>query len=463
MGYKGTIVSMAGNIRTKQLTSFKSTKGRHFSAALLAQFGGRIMKKIIFILFIAMFSITSAGCASDNSSEASSAEDKSAHSEDQSFSMKTIPELREEAASLQDNYVNLDLSETSVFIPDVDEIYDISFPLEYSLEEQKEKFEENIRKYAGLDADEDLSPYLKMSYWDTKENERIQVFYSEASEEQLSDIQYLSYNDGKYSEVLVFSNYMLEMGYYEIPTMLTGDTADYSDNMYGYRGLDLGTPVETYQIPEDDISDVSYVLEDGGTALADAVAYAEQHVEEDYYFVGSDLLDYHVYRVQVRQLTDSVCYYQMYLYPEYRGIPFNYNMGVVSDAEESLLREIFGAYHVVSMFRSNQLGYIWSSCHSYETVEQQEKHSEFISLKDACSLLSDFISDKSELKIDSLGLIYQTEFVYDSLEEKEAGHVGAVYCHPVYHFYVDHVGMGGYSSYYFDVDAVTGEVVAVQG
>lgn len=42
---------------------------------------------------------------------------------------------------------------------------------------------------------------------------------------------------------------MLEMGRYDELNAQLGDTEDYSDRAYGYRGIDLGTVVETYRLP----------------------------------------------------------------------------------------------------------------------------------------------------------------------------------------------------------------------
>lgn len=78
-----------------------------------------------------------------------------------------------------------------------------------NIEKQIEKFEDNIRKMKGLDKDVDLSPMMKMMYWDKAENDRPEIPVKEATKEQWDQIQYLGYNDGSYSACLVFSNYML--------------------------------------------------------------------------------------------------------------------------------------------------------------------------------------------------------------------------------------------------------------
>lgn len=413
------------------------------------------MRKKIQLLMIVFGVMLSAGCSSNPN-------DKEA--ENRQFTMKTMTELREEVKNLEDHYVNLNLSETVISIPDVDEISDVLFPITYTLEEQEEKFQKNIRKYANLDENMDLTPYMNMMYWDFDENDRLIIPYNEATDEQWEQIQYLSYNDGKNSQLLVFSNYMLEMGNYELPISLTQETRDYTKDAYGYRGRDLGQLLETYCLPQDDISGVSYTLSDGEMTLQDAVDYVEKHVKEDYYFVGSEFLEYHVCKAEVRKLNDSLYYYQFNLRPSYEGVFLNNERGGITVEEENMVPiEVFGDDHKVSLFCSDQLGFVWSSCHSYERVEEQECHTEFISLEDACTLLSNHISKKKDLGVSSIELIYQTEFRYESQEKKDRGEIESIYCHPVYQFFVGSPSVSGLFRCYFNVDAITGEIIYVEG
>lgn len=126
----------------------------------------------------------------------------------------------------------------------------------------------------------------------------------EATKEQKEQVQYIGYNDGICSELLVFSNFMLEMGDYATTTTLVGDQDDHSKDAYGYRSTNLGTSVATYDLDKDDISNISYHLSDGDLLLTEAVDYVEKHMKEDYYYVGSEYLDYSVFGIDVRKLTD---------------------------------------------------------------------------------------------------------------------------------------------------------------
>ena len=412
------------------------------------------MKKVIprYGLLILLFCLILSGCSREHPDT------------EEEYKKMSIAEISEEADNIDFQYDNLDFSGTEIIIPDVDEMVSVNFPVSTdSLKRQIEKFEANIRKLKGLDGSADLTPYLKIAYWDYDANDRIFIPLEEATEEQLDGIQYLSYNDGTCSELIVFSNFMCEIGNYEIPTSLTGDTTDYSDDVNGYRAYDLGELEEVYQIPEDDISGVSYPLMDGEVSLQEAVEYTEQHIKEDYYFVGSDLLDYRVWRVEVRQIAEDIYYYQFDIQAVYHDVPINKDGGVGIEAEDEMTEDPlalmpFGTDHLASMFRKGHIDFIWSSCHSYESEEVQDIHTDLLPLETACGILSGYISDKQVTEIESVELLYQTKFRYESAEKRQYGYIQEICCQPAYHFVVANPGLMGYDALYFDVDAVTGVI-----
>ena len=354
----------------------------------------------------------------------------------------SLPEIREQAKDLHVPVKNLDLSEAKITIPEAEEVYDLRFPVSSdSFERQVEKFEENIRKYEGLGEEVDLTKYMNIMYWDKQQNDRLTVSYNEATEQQKQEIQYLGYNDGKCSELIVFSNFMLEMGDYSVPTQLLGDDTDYSKDEYGYRGYELGKLVESHDLSTDDISGVSYHLSDGDIALSDAVSYVEKHLKEDYYFAGSEILDYHVFAVNVRELADDVYYYEFDVSTSYQGLLLNKDDSMVVTPE----------------------GFIWSCCQSFETVETNSTYQELLSLEEACKLLGDYISKNKTFQISSIDLIYHTEFEYESEEKREWGYIQSVHATPAYHFSVSNTGLSEYKRLYFNVDAVSGEITTMAG
>ncbi|MFG6383641.1 MAG: hypothetical protein K1V96_05240 [Lachnospiraceae bacterium] len=380
----------------------------------------------------------------------------------------SLPEIRKQAENQKTSYKNLDLSKTKIIIPEVDEVYDMTFPISTdSFERQVEKFQENIRKYEGLEEDVDLTQYMSVMYWDVEKNDRLTIPFNKATEQQKKEIQYLGYNDGKCSECIVFSNFMLEMGDHSVLKKVIGDSMEYSDKAYGYEGHDLGTLVKRYDLSKDDISGISYPLVDGEVILSDAIAYVEKHMKEDYYFVGSKLLDYHVFAVEVRQLTEDVYEYEFDVSTSYQGLTLNKDdsMEVVPETElenrEPLEPEIFATNHLVTMLQKNRLGYIWSCCQHFESVNINDTYQDLLTVEDACSLLSDYIAEDKKFQIGSIELIYQTAFEYENKEKKDKGYIQSVHANPVYHFSLFKTGFSEFGNLYFDVDAVSGEITTM--
>ena len=423
------------------------------------------MKRLTFIMFLGITVMLLAGCAKNNA--APQAGEANIEMESQ---MLPLPEIREQAKDLHVSVKNLDLSEAKITIPEAEEVYDLRFPVSSdSFERQVEKFEENIRKYEGLGEDVDLTKSMNIMYWDKQQDDRLTVPYNEATEQQKQEIQYLGYNDGKCSALIVFSNFMLEMGDYSVPTQVLGDDTDYAENEYGYRGYELGELVESYDLLTDDISGVSYHLSDGELALSDAVSYVEKHLKEDYYFAGSEILDYHVFAVNVRELADDVYYYEFDVSTSYQDLVLNKDDSIVvmpegeMQNEDSLEPAPFGTNHFVSMFQKDRLGFIWSCCQSFETVEVNHTYQKIVSLETACKLLGDYISKNKTFQIDSVDLIYHTEFEYESEEKREWGYIQSVHATPAYHFSVSNTGLSEYKRLYFNVDAVIGEITTMAG
>lgn len=429
---------------------------------------GEKMKKKQFIILVlsAVIAFQTAGCARKNSTPKPKTEETGGTGSD--IKKITLDEIRTQAKKLNVPYKNLDMSDTKIIIPQADEVYDLTFPTSTDpFERQVEKMEENIRKYEGIGKDQDLTQHMTVMYWDTRKNDRLTVPLNKATDQQKKEAQYLGYNDGKCSGLIVFSNFMLEMGDYSVPTKLTGDDTDYSNQEYGYRGNNLGTLVKKYDLARDDISGISYHLSDGDVSISDAIAYVEKHMKEDYYFVGSAILDYHVFGVSVRQLSEDTYYYEFDVSTSYKGIPLNRDDCTYSRSEEQEKNEDplqpwpFGTNHLVTMFQKNRLGFIWSCCQNFESVKINDECQKLLPLDEACRLLSNYISENKSFQISSIELIYRTEFEYEDVEKKELGYIRSVHASPAYHFTVEKAGFVGYNGLYFDVDAVSGEVFAM--
>lgn len=416
-------------------------------------------KRFISMMLLGIMVFSVAGCAGKGESPEKELKKLSLH------------EIRKQAENLKVPYKNLDLSKAKITIPEVDEVYGLTFPVSKdSFERQTEKFEENIRKYEGLSKDVDLKKYMKVMYWDKQKNDRPEIPFKEATEQQKKNIQYLGYNDGKCSQCLIWSTFMLELGDYSVPTKLTGDKKDYSKNSYGYIGYqDLGTVVKKYDLSKDDISGVSYRLSDGKMALSDAVSYVEKHMKEDYYFVGSKYLDYHVFGVTVYRLTDDIYHYAFDVGTSYQGVSLNkddssqVNRETEKEQKDSGKFQIYGTNHLAMMFQKNRLGYVYSCFQNFESVKVKHTYQSLLSLEDVCGLLSNYVSKNKKFKISTVELIYQTEVESQDGKRGEEGCAESVHARPVYHFSVLNTELSEYATLYFDVDAVSGKIVTMAG
>lgn len=421
------------------------------------------MKRLTITMVLAMIVMLPAGCANNNAEPQAGEANKEMESQ-----MLPLAEIREQAKALHVSEKNLDLSEAKITIPKVDEVYDLTFPVSSdSFERQVEKFEENIRKYEGLGEDVDLTKYMNIMYWDKQQDDRLTVPYNEATEQQKQDIQYLGYNDGKCSEVIVFSNFMMEMGDHSVLAQVIGDNMNFEQKEYGFEGRGLGTLVKEFDLSKDDISGIGYHLSNGDVALSDAVSYVEKHLKEDYYFAGSEILDYHVFKAAVRQLTDDVYYYELNVGTSYQGLMLNKDDSTDATPQAEAKNKgpldpaPFGTNHIVSMFQKDRLGYIWSCCQNFESVDVNHTYQKLLSLEEACRLLGDYISEHMTFRISSIELIYHTEFEYESEEKRKWGYIQSVHAAPAYHFSVSNAGVTGYERLYFNVDAVSGEIVTM--
>lgn len=190
-----------------------------------------MLKKQVGIALLMVVSVAVMGCSSEKTDETANLQS----------ALQPITDVRKEVGENTLNASNLDMSNAKITIPDVDEVYELNFPVSTdTFERQLEKFEYNIRKYEGLEEDADLVPYMNIMYWDHEKNDRLVIPLNEATKEQKEQVQYIGYNDGTCSELLVFSNFMLEMGDYATTTTLVGDQDDHSKDAYGYRSTNLG-------------------------------------------------------------------------------------------------------------------------------------------------------------------------------------------------------------------------------
>lgn len=387
-------------------------------------------------------------------------QDKKTAKEDTVTPRYTMDELRDEATKLEQKYSNMDFSGTEIIIPKVDEIEELIFPLDGNVAELKDAYEkiknnfhENIKLLTGKDDINEKYIYYKLPL--DEKPIRINDVRDE-DRERSGDGEpkqgfYLSYNDSACSMLLYGSSFMLEIAGNRV--------AGYSEKGYDWLGHrpPEGNVVESFNLPEDSIENISYPIGGKQLTLKEAVTYVEENIGKGYHYVRSPFLTYQVCHVDVIKLEENSYYYQMNVRALYHGISFSYetDAGILPVDGQKVDYENVSTTHKAVVMSENSIDYIWSSAHSYEEKREGEIYNKFISIKDAMDILSHTVSAATKLKCDTLELMYRTEFHMD-----ESGGIEEVQCHPIYQFKFTNTGLPEYPVLFFNVDAVTGLVEA---
>ena len=151
----------------------------------------------------------------------------------------------------------------------------------------------------------------------------------------------------------------------------------------------------------------------------------------------------------------------------YDGVALNHDDATSLDSmnedsgKDNLTAEPFGTNHLVTMFEKDKLGFIWSCCQNFESVQTLNTYDKVLPLDVVCETLSNYISKDKQFQISSIELLYQTEFEYENEEKREWGYIQSIHCRPVYHFSIENTGLSEYRKMYFDVDAITGDITTI--
>lgn len=377
----------------------------------------------------------------------------------------SVSELSQNTSVNGLSFEKIDISNATIIIPEFqgDTIKVPRFPImERDFDVLEEKLIETVKDFFGLEEvirDDFVYDFVR-SVTEEASDVNWEIVYTpmdSATLEEKKISRYLLYNDkAGNSAVLYLSTYMVELsrgGVIKeiIPDIAYGGAENW---VYGVRPMDEGTLIKTYQLPSDDITGVSYELYDGELALSDAIDLAETGIKKNYSFVGSPHLDYQVYEAQVRKL-EHCYYYAFKIKAVYENVAFGNESGLFVEGEETTKQgSCLYTQHIVSIFRKEAVDFIWSSCHSYETVEVLEEITEIISLGKACEYLDKFISDDVFFEINEVEFLYEPRLVGDF----QTAIYDELVCYPVYQFICNDPKISGYKIIYFVVDAVEGTI-----
>ena len=403
------------------------------------------------LLMIAVFCLTFCSCQKKKQIDGT-------EERDPETAQFTLDEIREEAKNIKPDYPNIDFSNIEIIIPDVDEIEDLTLPIEVNIAESEEIYEkvknnfyDNVKLLTGKDEVDEK--YVNCRIWN-EDDDKWFIPINDVTDEDLERITYyidengdrvdeysgymLNYNDLKNSMSLYGSSLMCEIAgervlstYEEPPT----------HNDVAYRPQ--GTTVKSFIIPSDSVEGVSYTVDGKPLALKDAIAYVEANIKkyyENYHYVCSPFLDYKVIEVEVRKLEENSYYYCMYLKAVYNGITLSYN------------KSLGGYYHEIAVMSENSFDYVWSCALNGDKKLDGEIHDKFISLKGAMNIASRELSQYANMPCISVELMYCNP----GYNVDEIGGNTEIWLKPVYQF--QFVGYPNSPDPIIEVDAVTGKV-----
>ena len=118
----------------------------------------------------------------------------------------------------------------------------------------------------------------------------------------------------------------------------------------------------------------------------------------------------------------------------YDGVALNHDDATSLDSmnedsgKDNLTAEPFGTNHLVTMFEKDKLGFIWSCCQNFESVQTLNTYDKVLPLDVVCKTLSNYISKDKQFQISRSSLLYQTEFEYENEEKREWGYIQSIHC-----------------------------------
>ena len=398
-----------------------------------------------------------AGCAKEDGSTDSNAVSSSEDETEEETLEPIIPtmvsmeDIREAAENFSGSYKNLDFTDTVFSIPENDSVYELTFTMPTEAEEFETMEDMILANMDELAGSSDVGN-LRWMLWD---DDRTVTLASELSTEEKAGQACLTYNDGTYTALLYCNTYMLEMADSKLWADLAGYEEFDENYKFTYRPMFIEdqTLVATYNLPEDSIDGISYTLMDGEMSVEDAVSYVEEEIK-NYYYVGKSCIDFYVSEVDVYQLSSGEYYYYFYLSGSYDGIKMSDFVGFTFEEDQDIDFAVSYTYHEAAMIYTDRISYIWGQ-HGYSDVETEEE-TEFVSLDDACNLVSRLVSSNASLSISEVSLVYDTHD-FKGGDSRGDDFVSYIEGRLVYEFIVSNPQILGYSAVRFCVDAVTGE------
>lgn len=367
----------------------------------------------------------------------------------------SLEEIRTESVNINDldqKYENLDLSKTSVYIPDCDQINDFSiFPVSVSPEEREAFLLETAKWFGGEEPD--INNIIYRSY------DGEDASYQEVKDDPDRGQQYFVYykNDDLDLGINIPGQYIYAL---KKETAKTAGKEEASSWFIDNQETNLGEYDLREEIPHIDIS-----LQDAVQPLAEIVENMVSVLNEKTFFKIDGLTlcpnKAAVYRVGEKEGVNVSFRYK------YKNVPIDYH-SYASNIETGE----FDGYHGnlacdASAVLKNGIDEFYGA-HLYFTGSAKEPCDKFIGFDDFLGMVSEKLTGNSTFVVESAELLYGVKNIYpkgwDSLPKEEKFNIPPIElkAYPMWVAYLPRTNFTSNPRVLLTVDAVTGEMALYQ-
>ena len=304
------------------------------------------------------------------------------------YSTAPLSEIREQAASLPE-FANLNLSETAIYIPAVDNVRRLSFlPEELSAAQREEKLLNAADLFSGDKAETSDIEYL------TKTGET--VSYSEISGDDKNGCYFVKYKgNGCDLGINIGANYLYARKS-EIPKIAEVDTDDY--------WIEFGLRRETYNLRKE-IPDVNVELADGAESISDIVRNMLDTLQRDMPYFASEQLTLKPNTAEIYKVGDKNGI-NIGFYYEYDGVPIDsYFRGSYMNLSDDGRNTRTSISCEASSVWVNSVDELYSA-RNYVIEPSSEVFGSFIDLNSALEIVSEKLTAASVFKVEYIEFAY---------------------------------------------------------
>lgn len=304
------------------------------------------------------------------------------------YSTAPLSEIREQGASLPE-FANLNLSETAIYIPVVDNVRGFSFLTEELTAAQRE---EKLLKAADLFSGEQAET-LGIEYL-TKTGETLS--YNEISGDEKNDCYFVKYKgSGCDLGINIGGNYMYARKS-EIPKTAKVDTDDY--------WIEFGTRRETYNL-RNEIPDTSVELTDGAESISDILLNMLDILQCDMPYFASEQLTLKPNTAEIYKVGDKNGI-NIGFYYEYDGVPIDsYFRGSYMNLNDDGRNTRTSISCEASSVWVNSVDELYSA-RNYVIEPGSEVFGSFIDLNSALEIVSEKLTAASVFKVEYIEFAY---------------------------------------------------------